>query len=294
MRRLFENSKISLNLSSGDVDMGGYVTLWHGSPLENLESILKNGIVPNKSKVDAEEKVEQAIYEIAEKLKLGGEAVREILKDRELLVSLSIRRLNEAEEDGGVVYVSARKEFAIANALAGREWLEFLVEAALRCKYKRFYEAERRKQFKIHEIQAVLERLTKKRIELCSAGRRGELLKIREQEIELERKAREIEASFYRRWGFMYEVIEETRKLIVGDKAAVFKLRVPKEAFFELLSDRFKEHLPLTPKTVHKLLEIHLKKVDPKYIVAYDIIEKKNRYPDASYKVIKHVELAEV
>jgi hypothetical protein len=57
--------------------MGGYVTLWHGSPLENLESILENGIVPNKSKVDAEERVEQAIYEIAERLKLGGEAVHE-------------------------------------------------------------------------------------------------------------------------------------------------------------------------------------------------------------------------
>jgi hypothetical protein len=78
MWRLFENSKINLNLSPGDVDMGGYVTLWHGSPLENLESILENGIVPNKSKVDAEERVEQAIYEIAERLKLGGEAVHEM------------------------------------------------------------------------------------------------------------------------------------------------------------------------------------------------------------------------
>ena len=45
---------------------------------------------------------------------------------------------------------------------------------------------------------------------------------------------------------------------------------------------------------MHKLLEIHLKKVDPKYIVAYDIIEKESRHLDASHKVIKHAELAEV
>jgi hypothetical protein len=69
------------------------VVLWHGSPIENKESILKYGI--SYRKPDVKRMIEEAISKIEKTLGVKISKVDSIIKDRIL----------ESTRKGGIVYV---------------------------------------------------------------------------------------------------------------------------------------------------------------------------------------------
>lgn len=273
----------------------GTVTLWHGTPIENLESILKRGIVPNPNSKNAEKRVEEAFRLVEEKL---GIKLSNKRKSVRFVKESSIQRLLEAKRKGNIVFVSAQKNYAICNSLASKEWLMMIVELGIRQKYSEYFEKLRRIAHRKNVLEDKISKLT---IKCAKAKDLATYRKLSEEisRLEKERLSLEFITEKDSELKKITREIKEIRQQFLGDKAVIFEIRIPKESLYSLLADSFsREEVERYEKESKeddseylKPLELHLKYVKPEYIVSYEVIEKRGEFPIEEHTVLTKVVL---
>ena len=211
-----------------------HITLYHGSLAKNRDAILKNGIkyVPVDDKV-IKEKVDEAHKEISKKLNVEKFSKNDMVT----------MRLNEARSRGGVVYLSASKEYSVGNSLAGQEWKEYLVLNALQKKFKREYSEALR-------LNTKKRRLLRK-VETCHEKEMDALVDMRKKDYESwKRKRKQFEAQYYEAEKeesvFLDKFHKKTNRYknkVLSWNAVLFKVELPWSKFKELATDDQREEI---------------------------------------------------
>jgi len=238
------------------------ITLYHGSLRKNKEVILQNGIkyyVPNSKR-----KVDEASKEISEKMNVKGFSKNDMVTSR----------LDEAKQKGGVVFLSANKNYAIANALAGQEWKEYLVINALRKKFPEEFRISQKLRHKELKCLRRLEELGKKEIKALTEEqnlKKANYYRDKRKSVQIKYlKAQEEYRVFDYTFG---SKLREERNKILTDKAVLFKVELPWEKFKELADEQTKDGIgrfedgfkvPVSAKDFFQ--EVRLKEVPKEYI----------------------------
>lgn len=257
-----------------------YVTLFHGSPIENKESILKYGIKYHRP--DINRMISNALDKIEKKL---GVKLNISKSERDFIVD----RIFESTKKGGIVYLSADKEYAKSNALAGREWFESLLQRAIYLKFKSEYDKRRKLNSKMLKIQRQLDSITKKMRVALSEGDYDKYKSLSRKENSLYAEYVNLEKLLNEIGKKETERERKIEKLFYSRKAVLFKIVMPYNVFKRLAVGITKDDIKLFENRnwvghkhygdeVFKVLfrEVWLKKVPRKYIRGYETFEKVN------------------
>lgn len=277
----------------------GTIVLWHGSPTENAQSILKHGLIPPSGNFS--QRTQEGVDAVCKYLKLSPKQCGEVKR----FSHLATERQLEAEELGGVVYVSGEKAYAMSNALAGKEWLGEIYRWGEHQKFNEYFEA---RSDKFRREQAIIKKLDMgkpKMQEALSRAEYDEYKRLSGEENRLMTEMRQVSDDFRKEWKSYGDNMTKMRRDFLGMDATVFKIRMPVKEFkklaktkhtknrIEIFEDRFQEYLRgENPKynwfsfmderiakgeSVEKFgffSEMHLSKIEPKYIVGSEKFDK--------------------
>lgn len=280
----------------------GTITLYHGSPYHNLESILRKGIIPNPLSERAEERVDRMIECIERELNIRFPRWS---KSFRFWRQKAIDRLLEAKNNGNIVYVSARKEYAIINSLASKEWILMLLDLAFCYKYKEYFERIRQYAKQRNRLQTTISRYFIKSQEAMRKGDLRAFQRYSEIENRLERELyrlerQEMEDEFLKK---AREEMKAIKRRFRGTKAVIFEIRMPFQTFYRLLADEYSHKMlnlyfqmleeEKDEKYKEELLpnELHLKEVKPEFIVAYEVYERDGDFPEFNATLLERIEL---
>ena len=242
------------------------VVLWHGSPIENKESILKYGI--SYRKPDVKRMIEEAISKIEKTLGVKISKVDSIIKDRIL----------ESTRKGGIVYVSGNKEYAKSNALAGREWFYMILQRAIYQKYKDKYDVVHKIGRRILQLQRKLDEYPKIERKLLEEGKYEEYDRVSREEEKVLKQYHKLSQVSSRKNKELSELEDKIERMFHSKRAVVFKIVIPWKVLKELSADDYtKNILKLVEEgriSLEEINELHLKEVPRQYIVSWEEFEK--------------------
>jgi len=245
-----------------------YVTLYHGTPIENKDNILKHGIKYRKP--DVKRLIKEAVEQIRRKLGKNFKFDYTYVEDR----------LLEATRRGGIVYVSGNYDYAYSNALAGREWFDYLLRQAIykQSTFKELDKKRREQARKCLKLQNKLEKLDKKRLQLLNEGKYREYEKVSQLENEIWLKyvrCNKVSSELNKR---VQEYVDKIRRMFYNSKAVIFTIKMPFHVLKSLLADDYSKDLIEKVEQgiidIKDIDELHLKEVPRRYIVSYKVVTK--------------------
>jgi len=308
-RSLSQASKASTSkLIKSPYHEDGTITLWHGSPAFNKDSILQKGIIPRNT--DAERQINNAIHKIAIDLNVNEKKLKRYLV-RQGYVKSAKRRLLESKEKGGVVYLSGNKEYAKQNALAGLEWYYYLLLGAKGYKYRDFYKAKIKLARQKLKIEDKINKLNMEEHRALSEGNIKKYRLLRERERKLWQKMLQLDREFKAKWEKTIKEINSIDKRHLPRKIALFKVKMPVSEFKRLADDYTKKEIENYEnqwrKYVaddYKVVQLAGEKIPINYFASLETLDRYKRRGKFAYfqevrlksvppKYIKKVEITE-
>lgn len=264
------------------------VVLWHGSPVENKDLILRHGIQYRRPQV--EKMIDKAVKEIQKEVGIEDFKTDGFVRSRVM----------ESTEKGGIVFLSGDREFAISNALAGKEWYRTLLSSALHKKLKGMYSHRQRLAHKQLQLLKELDKFKQKKSFALGRGDYEEYHRVRHEEKKIEEeynKAHEKYSSYNKK---LLKTQEKYHNKLITRKAVLFRIEVPWHEFKKLAGDDWTKHQinryeELVKKGFEKerikrlqavgakkiqpmfewyFQEVHMDYIPPKYIKAYGFFEQ--------------------
>lgn len=247
------------------------ITLWHGSPYENKDNILKYGI--RYRKPDIERMINEAVDRIYQKLR--------IKLTRKQANGFVRSRLQESTEKGEVVYVSGVKEYAMQNALASREWFNSILQRAIYEQNKDLYEKTRRIVHEQLKWQMKLDEYPKIQTKLMEEGKHKEWEKSNREEAKAWAQYSELSEKHSEMNKVIRQLEDKIESIFHDRRAVVFKIVMPLSVLKRLVIGEFSKDAVKAIQEGRWILdkdveELHLKEVPRKYIRSYEVFEHKH------------------
>ena len=290
----FEESKIAQRGKRGKTPYNpdGTITLWHGSPDWNKESILQHGIVFGQGN-DGKPPVEAVLDELQKKLKLTDHQVENVRKG--YAMKSAVHRFTEAERRGKVVYLSADYDYSLRNSLASREWFGYLLDHALREKYATYYRARQRIIRMDMEHLELMKRNDQERDVLWKQMDEGKFTleamqkrrkEMNREEAQSKRKVEEARKRQQKKYHRIKNEIDNLRRELYGWRSIMFEVRIPVTEVKQLAEKDTLRRMARYEKEWKReawdlkeefLREVRVTGIDPKFIVSHHYTEKEPR-----------------